>query len=226
MPSADPKTTRARARACVILILTTLRCRIRISDSTPTQKWAFAPECSRFRCAFRFGGRPRRGRPPGMPPGPAPRRAASEGRARPSGALGGVTLEGARHTRCPGSPSRPDFVLFRLTKPKPHGWNPTEFLQRGATEPRRRVGPTHRTYAKMRAHTALAFRAGAQASSADCGSDVRHMRISHQPLHSSPAAPVTAPDPPSPQTQTDHTIRSYGQSYNEAAQGNEVLQRY
>ena len=212
MPSADPKTTRARARACVILILTTLRCRIRISDSTPTQKWAFAPECSRFRSSVRV---PLRRAPPPRPPaghaaGPGPATGRVRGASETERGTGGVTLEGARHTRCPGSPSRPDFVLFRLTKPKPHGWNPTEFLQRGATEPRRRVGPTHRTYAKMRAHTALAFRAGPRrllrtAHDPMCGTCAsRISRFTHRPRR-----PSRRPIPPAPKRKpiirSDHT---------------------
>ena len=120
MPSADPKTTRARARACVILILTTLRCRIRISDSTPTQKWAFAPECSRFRCAFRFGAwRAPPPRPPaGHAAGPGPATGRVRGASETERGTGGVTLEGARHTRCPGSPSRRISFFFVSRNPE------------------------------------------------------------------------------------------------------------
>ena len=158
---------------------------------------------------------PLRRAPPPRPPaghaaGPGPATGRVRGASETERGTGGVTLEGARHTRCPGSPSRPDFVLFRLTKPKPHGWNPTEFLQRGATEPRRRVGPTHRTYAKMRAHTALAFRAGPRrllrtAHDPMCGTCAsRISRFTHRPRR-----PSRRPIPPAPKRKpiirSDHT---------------------
>jgi hypothetical protein len=118
VPSADPKTTRARARACVILILTTLRCRIRISDSTPTQKWAFAPECSRFRCAFRGWRAPPPRPPAGHAAGPGPATGRVRGASETERGTGGVTLEGARHTRCPGSPSRRISFFFVSRNPE------------------------------------------------------------------------------------------------------------
>ena len=59
--------------------------------------------------------------PPPRPPaghaaGPGPATGRVRGASETERGTGGVTLEGARHTRCPGSPSRPDFVLVFVSR--------------------------------------------------------------------------------------------------------------